>query len=102
MKQVAAIFTILLCFFCLTACQSENAVESISIDANTKEILDSLGEDERKGDFEAGISLETGQVRGDHRDLFHAGFFQSAPDEADVVGGTAATARLGHDDCSAV
>ena len=51
MKQVAAIFTILLCFFCLTACQSENAVESISIDANTKEILDSLGEDERKGDF---------------------------------------------------
>ena len=58
--------------------------------------------DERKGDFEAGISLETGQVRGDHRDLFHAGFFQSAPDEADVVGGTAAAARLGHDDCSAV
>ena len=51
MKQVAAIFTIVLCFFCLTACQSENAVESISIDANTKEILDSLGEDERKGDF---------------------------------------------------
>ena len=37
--------------FLFAACQSENAVESISIDANTKEILDSLGEDERKGDF---------------------------------------------------
>ena len=58
--------------------------------------------DERKCDFEAGISLETGQVRGDHGDLFHAGLFQSTADEADVVGGTAAAARLGHDDCSAV
>ena len=52
--------------------------------------------------LEAGILLKAGHVGADHRDLFHAGLFEGAADETDIVGSAAASACLCHDDGSAV
>ena len=47
--------------------------------------------------MEAGIALDTSQVQGDDRDLFHVGLFQGPADKTHIVGGAAAASGLGHD-----
>ena len=67
----------------------ENVAEYRSISSTGKQI---------RIQMEAGVAFDARHINGDNRDLRHSGFFQRAPDEAYVVGGTAAPAGLRHDD----
>ena len=71
----------------------EHPHEDIAVD----HCLQGLGQ-ERQTDAEARRLLHAVGIEGDHRDLGHARLLQRTADEADVVGGTAAAAGLGHDD----
>ncbi len=73
-----------------------------AVDALHQNIAEDYGEgeagDQRERDLKAGVPFQTGEVGGNHRDLFHAGLLERSADEADVVGCAAAAAGLRHDD----
>ena len=54
--------------------------------------------DEPEIKLEARILFKAGHIDRDNRDLAHACLCQCPADKADVVGGTAAAAGLGHQD----
>ena len=51
---------------------------------------------------EAGVAFDAGHVQGNNRNLWHTGLFQGTADKAYIVGSTAASACLGHDDSNLV
>ena len=71
--------------------------EHVSVDHG----LHGLG-DQGSRQGEARVGLHAVGIDGDHRDLGHPCLFQGTADEADVVGGPAAAAGLGHDHCCVV
>ena len=73
------------------------AHEHVSVDHG----LHGLG-DQGSRQGEARVGLHAVGIDGDHRDLGHPCLFQGTADEADVVGGPAAAAGLGHDHCCVV
>ena len=57
---------------------------------------------QRKSKLKSRVTLQTAKVKGDNRNLLHSCLFKGTADKCNIVGCTAAAARLGHDNCSLV
>ena len=90
---------------CLDAALAQ-LVRAHAVDAPHHDIAEHDGKsgaaDQLEVQLEAGVVLKARHIRADDRDLLHAGLSEGAADKADVVGGAAAAAGLGHDDGRAV
>ena len=54
--------------------------------------------DKRKCQFESRVAFQSTQIDGNNRNLLHAGLLECTADKCDIVGRTASTTCLRHDD----